>query len=280
MHRAPSPRATAITGLVALAVAMGIGRFAFTPLLPMMQVDAGLSVADAGWLASANYLGYLIGAASAAAVPLRAATGTRAGLLGIALTTLGMGLTGGFWAWLALRTLAGIGSAWVFVFASAWCLGRLAAAGRSGLSGVVYAGVGVGIAAAAGCACSPCAPGPARPRRGSGSGRSQASAPRRSGAPRAPASRRRARRRRPRMRSRRRAAGAGSADFVRVVLRTARSASATSSPRRSCPRMARRIVDDPLVFGLAWPVFGIAAAVSTLVAAAAMRASASAVSGR
>ncbi len=47
----------ALAGLAALAVAMGIGRFAFTPLLPMMQQDAGLSVAAGGWLASANYAG-------------------------------------------------------------------------------------------------------------------------------------------------------------------------------------------------------------------------------
>src|SRR3546814_16415570 len=55
----------AFSGLVALAVAMGIGRFAFTPLLPMMQNDAGLALTQGGWLASANYLGYLIGALAA-----------------------------------------------------------------------------------------------------------------------------------------------------------------------------------------------------------------------
>ena len=52
----------AFAGLAALAVAMGIGRFAFTPLLPMMQDDAGVSLAQGGYLASANYLGYLAGA--------------------------------------------------------------------------------------------------------------------------------------------------------------------------------------------------------------------------
>ena len=38
----------ALSGMVALAMAMGIGRFAFTPMLPMMQVNAGLSVAAGG----------------------------------------------------------------------------------------------------------------------------------------------------------------------------------------------------------------------------------------
>ena len=52
--RVHSPAAVALAGLVALAVAMGIGRFAFTPILPMLQKDAGLSVADGGWLASAS----------------------------------------------------------------------------------------------------------------------------------------------------------------------------------------------------------------------------------
>src|SRR2546430_13524654 len=55
-------RRVALAGLAALAVAMGIGRFAFTPLLPMMQDDAGISLAQGGYLASANYLGYLAGA--------------------------------------------------------------------------------------------------------------------------------------------------------------------------------------------------------------------------
>ena len=61
--RERAPETVALAGLVALAVAMGIGRFAFTPILPMMQHDRGLSVTAGSWLASANYLGYLAGAA-------------------------------------------------------------------------------------------------------------------------------------------------------------------------------------------------------------------------
>src|SRR5213595_1775561 len=88
--RGPSATAVALAGLTALAVAMGIGRFAFTPILPLMQQDAGLSVAGGGWLASANYLGYLVGALSAMGLRIRPATATRGGLVLIGLATLGM----------------------------------------------------------------------------------------------------------------------------------------------------------------------------------------------
>src|SRR5258705_13829301 len=87
----PSGAGVAIAGLLALAVAIGIGRFAFTPLLPMMQEDAGLSVADGGWLASANYAGYLLGALAAMAIPVRAGAAIRAGRLAVGAATPAMG---------------------------------------------------------------------------------------------------------------------------------------------------------------------------------------------
>ncbi|MGH8457219.1 MAG: YbfB/YjiJ family MFS transporter, partial [Stenotrophobium sp.] len=133
-------------GLAALAIAMGVGRFAFTPLLPMMRADAGLSLAAAGWLASANYLGYLLGALTAARLP--ASVAIRGGLLLIAAVTFGMGIGQDFIFWLALRLLAGIASAWVLVQVSAWALERLAQLQRPALSGAVFAGVGAGIAGA------------------------------------------------------------------------------------------------------------------------------------
>ncbi|MGH8313340.1 MAG: YbfB/YjiJ family MFS transporter, partial [Gammaproteobacteria bacterium] len=138
--------AVAAAGLLALAIAMGIGRFAFTPILPMMEADAGLSLVAAGWLASANYLGYLIGALCAARLSL--AQAVRGGLLLIAVVTFAMGLTHAFALQLLLRLLAGIASAWVLVHVSAWALGRLLALRRAEANGVLFAGVGVGIAAA------------------------------------------------------------------------------------------------------------------------------------
>jgi MFS family permease len=145
---APSATTVALTGFLSLAVAMGIGRFAFTPILPMMQSGAGLSISSGAWLASANYTGYLVGALSAIGLRLAVAHAIRAGLLTIALTTLAVGLTHNFALWVFLRVLTGFASAWVLVFVSAWCLDALSRLARPALAGVVFAGVGFGITGA------------------------------------------------------------------------------------------------------------------------------------
>src|SRR6059058_3254431 len=97
-----SERPAALAGFAALAVAMGIGRFAFTPILPMMQADTGLSVAAGGWLASANYLGYLAGSVAALRMHPAPETAIRSGLLAIGIATLGMGFAPGIALWIAL----------------------------------------------------------------------------------------------------------------------------------------------------------------------------------
>ena len=77
----PSFLAVCTAGLLALAVAMGIGRFAFTPMLPLMIRAGSADVAAGGWLAAANYAGYLLGALTTARMPL---TPQRVGLLSLA----------------------------------------------------------------------------------------------------------------------------------------------------------------------------------------------------
>lgn len=142
------PISKALAGLATLAVAMGIGRFAFTPILPMMLQDAGLSIASGGLLASANYVGYLLGALSAMVVKIRPEHAIRSGLLAIAVVTLAMGWPLPFAAWLVLRLLAGIASAWVLISVSAWCMESLVRYRRPFLNSLVFAGVGTGIAIA------------------------------------------------------------------------------------------------------------------------------------
>ena len=140
--------AMALAGLAALAVAMGIGRFAFTPVLPMMLQDAGLTIASGAWLASFNYLGYLIGALSAMTLRVRPEHAIRGGLVAIGIATIGMGFSLPLAAWLLLRLIAGAASAWVLISVSAWSLEALAVYRRPFLNSVVFAGVGSGIAAA------------------------------------------------------------------------------------------------------------------------------------
>ena len=142
----------AVAGMLALAVAMGIGRFAFTPVLPMMMQDRGLSLVDGGWLASANYLGYLVGALAARWIAGHEERTIGIGLLVISAVTMAMAIPLPLPAMLALRFVAGVSSALVLVCVSAWSLAILASRQRSVLNGVVFAGVGTGIAGA-GIAC-------------------------------------------------------------------------------------------------------------------------------
>ncbi|MDB5913107.1 MAG: putative transporter, partial [Ramlibacter sp.] len=150
-------RSIALAGMVALAVAMGIGRFAFTPLLPLMLAERSLSLSAASLLASANYLGYLLGALACTFQPWIASrlglstavngpAMVRAGLAATSLLTLAMALhiPG---AWTALRFVAGVASAVVFVFTSSWCLEHLARRGLTQMSALIYVGPGAGIVA-------------------------------------------------------------------------------------------------------------------------------------
>src|SRR5262249_15256098 len=101
-----------------------------------------------GWLAAANYVGYLAGALSIVWLRIDATTAVRVGLMTIGIVTLGMGIAAGFAWWVVLRTIAGVASAWVLINGSSWCLERLAPWRSRLLNGTVFAGVGVGIALA------------------------------------------------------------------------------------------------------------------------------------
>jgi len=149
MNASPSPLRLAIAGMVALAVAQGIGRFVYTPILPGMMEGLHLTPADAGWIASANYLGYLIGALAAAGgwahgrermlmFASLAASAVLAGLMGLNETMA---------AFLVIRFLAGLASAFVMVFMASIVFSHLAVAGRSDLQALHFGGVGLGIAA-------------------------------------------------------------------------------------------------------------------------------------
>jgi len=144
-----SPVRFAFAGMMGLAAAMGIGRFVYTPILPGMMEALHLSASDAGLIASANFIGYLAGAYLAAGgwAHGRERALMLAGLAASAVLAAAMGLTGQLAAFLVIRFLAGVASAFVLVFLTAIVFDRLAAAGRTDLQALHFGGVGVGIAA-------------------------------------------------------------------------------------------------------------------------------------
>jgi MFS family permease len=254
----PSSATVATIGLLSLASAMGIGRFSLTPILPLMQHDAGLTLAQGGWLACANYLGYLAGALICIIFSPPPATAVRWGLAGTGLFTLAMGLTDLEPLWLAWRCLAGAASAFVLVGVSAWAMPILTRQGREEWSGRVFAGVGAGIAFAGlfglvaaldawssrtswialGLVAVALAALLWTPLQ-SGGRTASSGAPQRHVLP------------------------------ARAILAAACYLAFGYGyiiPATFLPALARGYIDDPAAFGLIWPVFGVAAAVSTLVA--------------
>jgi MFS family permease len=134
------------SGALILAVAMGVGRFAYTPILPAMERDAGLTVSMAGALAVANLFGYLVGA-SIAMHPIthgRRLAITRWGLAGVVVATALMAETFSP-LWLPLRFLTGVGSGLVLVFAASIVLERSAHARQPSWPPLFFSGVGLGI---------------------------------------------------------------------------------------------------------------------------------------
>lgn len=142
-----------VGGVIGLAIAMGVARFAFTPILPAMQAATGLGADGAGLLASLNYLGYFVGALGMGLVP-HGATRTavfRLSLLLSIVTTAAMGLDLGdagqaMPVWLVLRFLSGVSSAGIFILGVAMVLDTLARQGGERFAGWLYTGVGLGIA--------------------------------------------------------------------------------------------------------------------------------------
>ena len=254
-------------GVVALAVAMGVGRFAFTPMLPLMLRDGTITAATGAEWAAANYAGYLAGALTSARFSHNPRLGLLVALFGVAAVTPAVALldaSASAFPGIVLRAIAGIFSAWVLVCASSLCLAELARRQAAKAGAWIYTGVGAGIAltgvltwlggrqpaaflwaelgllaAAGACAVLVWLK--------SMSGNVPAAQIRRAGQLRES----------PGARSRTRAFVLcyGTFGFGYIVLAT------------FLPAMAREQVADPLVFGLTWPLFGLAATLSVGAAA-------------
>jgi predicted MFS family arabinose efflux permease len=135
-------------GITALAISQGIGRFAYTPLLPFMQRALHFGPDVAGYLAAANYAGYMIGALAAAAVPSHwpRTTVLRVNLIACIVSVLAMALTTSLWVLAVWRGIAGLTSAFVLVLGSDFVFMTLARVGRTSLKALLFGGVGAGVA--------------------------------------------------------------------------------------------------------------------------------------
>ena len=135
----------AVSGFLALVVAMGIGRFAFTPQVPLMIDEHQLDLTTAGIVAAWNYLGYLAGSFDA----MRAKHGIElrlwTGLWGAVIITLLSAVISGAVLHSIARFFIGWASGWTLVLAAAWTNDALAKLNRPALSVAVYGGTGTGI---------------------------------------------------------------------------------------------------------------------------------------
>jgi len=140
-----------IAGILSLLTMVGVARFAYTPLLPVMQAEAGLSMAGGGWLAASNYFGYFTGAIIAASISSLTLKDHfyRAGLVLAVLTTLAMGLTESVWWWAFWRYVAGLSAACGLLIGSGLVMHWLVSNSLRPELGIHFMGLGGGVALAA-----------------------------------------------------------------------------------------------------------------------------------
>lgn len=267
----PSPaagRSTAVLiaiGVLSLAVAMGIGRFAFTPLMPLMMRDGVLTAAVGAEWAAANYGGYFIGALTASMFSTRLRRGLLLGLFGVAAVTLAGAVVDGHPSALPgaiLRGAAGVFSAWSLICASGLCLAGLARRGVEGLAAWIFTGVGLGVAFAGVLTWL----GGRQPAAWLWAELGTIAAAiavvvallsRRHGEDPAP------------LPGRIETSGSSHARSGSAWLTLCYSVLGIGYivPATFLPAMARELAPDPLVFGLAWPLFGLAAFLSVAMVA-------------
>lgn len=138
-------------GIFSLLLTFGVARFSYTPLLPLMQQQAGLGLAEAGWVAALNYAGYLCGALVASLISDLVLKDKlyRIGLVVAILSTLMMGLTADPLVWMASRFIAGLSSAAGMLLGTGLILNWLIRHNHRPELGIHFGGIGLGIS---GCA--------------------------------------------------------------------------------------------------------------------------------
>ncbi len=140
-------------GIFSLILVLGIARFSYTPLLPLMQQQAGLGIAEAAWLAAFNYAGYLSGALVASLISDLVLKDRlyRLGMVVAVVSTAVMGMTNDFTVWAISRFVAGLSSASGMLLGTGLILNWLIRHNHRSELGIHFSGIGLGIA---GCAAA------------------------------------------------------------------------------------------------------------------------------
>jgi len=143
---APKARVV-IAGICALVLTVGIARFSYSPMLPVMRDHAGLSVVAGSWLATINYAGYVSGVLVTAAISRLQHKFVlyRLGLVLAVASTAGMGLTHSLLGWAILRYISGLSSVAGLLLASGLVLNWLIRHEQKPLLGIHFAGMGLGV---------------------------------------------------------------------------------------------------------------------------------------
>ncbi len=134
-------------GVCSLILTVGLARFAYTPLLPVMRTETWLTEVAGGWLATFNYMGYMSGALLAASISSLHTKYQlyRLGLILGILSVPAMALTQNMWLWSILRYTAGLSSAAGLLIGSGLMLNWLIRNNHRPELGVHFGGIGAGI---------------------------------------------------------------------------------------------------------------------------------------
>lgn len=136
-----------VGGASALFLAMGVARFAFTPVLPLMQNDFHFTDTVSGALASVNYLGYLLGSLYAIHLSMRRyAYGFYLLSIPLSLALVALMWLPSYSLWYGLRFASGFLSAIVFIMSAEFIMDYLGRNEKLQFAGVIYSGIGGGMA--------------------------------------------------------------------------------------------------------------------------------------
>lgn len=135
-----------IAGICSTLIAIGFGRFIYTPILPNMQNDLNLGSTTMGIISSYNYFGYLVGSI----IPIIWKFRNFKNIIVVSsicsvITIYLMGFTTDLKIFIALRFLCGISSAFGFVFTISLMFNLFNDLKNKTLQLYHFCGIGLGI---------------------------------------------------------------------------------------------------------------------------------------